>query len=187
MERSKVLVSGTCEPLRMAPPRTAGYRNRPLRFGELAHGIPRLGCDRGLNQHVPLRVPAVPVVEVSMSLWTRRCNHICTSSSLPPLSGWGVSLSISLHEHTVWLTYVHELGFCVYGAFGCHFLSLVYVSQATQALPLLSQFTLCISQHNLRLVVGIGVSTANWRVWHCLAVCLNSPRLWMHADLLERA
>ena len=43
MERSKVLVSGAFERLRTVPPRTAGYRNIPLRFGEFTGGIPQLG------------------------------------------------------------------------------------------------------------------------------------------------
>ena len=35
---------------------------RPLPLGEMARVVAQLGCDRGLHQHVPLRVQSVPVV-----------------------------------------------------------------------------------------------------------------------------
>ena len=35
---------------------------RPLPWGEMARVVAQLGCDRGLHQHVPLRVQSVPVV-----------------------------------------------------------------------------------------------------------------------------
>ena len=35
---------------------------RPLPLGEMAGVVAQLGCDRGLHQHVPLRVQSVPVV-----------------------------------------------------------------------------------------------------------------------------
>ena len=35
---------------------------RPLPLGEMARVVAQLGCNRGLHQHVPLRVQAVPVV-----------------------------------------------------------------------------------------------------------------------------
>ena len=35
---------------------------RPLPLGEMARVVVQLGCDRGLHQHVPLRVQSVLVV-----------------------------------------------------------------------------------------------------------------------------
>ena len=35
---------------------------RALPLGEMARVVALLGCDRGLHQHVPLRVQSVPVV-----------------------------------------------------------------------------------------------------------------------------
>ena len=52
----------------------AGLVARPLPLGELARVVAQLGCDRGLHQHVPLRVES-RLSEVSMSLWIRLCNH----------------------------------------------------------------------------------------------------------------
>ena len=40
----------------------AGLLARPLPLGEMARVVAQLGCDRGLHQHVPLRVQSVPVV-----------------------------------------------------------------------------------------------------------------------------
>ena len=40
----------------------AGLVARPLPLGEMARVVAQLGCDRGLHQHVPLRVQSVPVV-----------------------------------------------------------------------------------------------------------------------------
>ena len=40
----------------------AGLVARPLPLGEMAHVVAQLGCDRGLHQHVPLRVQSVPFV-----------------------------------------------------------------------------------------------------------------------------
>ena len=40
----------------------AGMVARPLPLGEMARLVAQLGCDRGLHQHVPLRVQLVPVV-----------------------------------------------------------------------------------------------------------------------------
>ena len=40
----------------------AGLVARPLPLGEMARVVAQLGCDRGLDQHVPLRVQSVPVV-----------------------------------------------------------------------------------------------------------------------------
>ena len=40
----------------------AGLVARPLPLGEMARVVSQLGCDRGLHQHVPLRVQSVPVV-----------------------------------------------------------------------------------------------------------------------------
>ena len=39
----------------------AGLVARPLPLGEMARVVAQLGCDRGLHQHVPLRVQSVPV------------------------------------------------------------------------------------------------------------------------------
>ena len=40
----------------------AGLVARPLPLGEMARVLAELGCDRGLHQHVPLRVQSVPIV-----------------------------------------------------------------------------------------------------------------------------
>ena len=40
----------------------AGLVARPLPLGEMARVVAQLGCDRGLHQHVPLRVQSVLVV-----------------------------------------------------------------------------------------------------------------------------
>ena len=40
----------------------AGLVARPLPLGEMAREVAQLGCDRGVHQHVPLRVQSVPVV-----------------------------------------------------------------------------------------------------------------------------
>ena len=40
----------------------AGLVARPLPLGEMARVVAQLGCDRGLHQHVRLRVQSVPVV-----------------------------------------------------------------------------------------------------------------------------
>ena len=40
----------------------AGLVARPLPLGEMGRVVAQLGCDRGLYQHVPLRVQSVPVV-----------------------------------------------------------------------------------------------------------------------------
>ena len=40
----------------------AGLVARPLDLREMARVVAQLGCDRGLHQHVPLRVQSVPVV-----------------------------------------------------------------------------------------------------------------------------
>ena len=40
----------------------AGLVARPLHLGEMTRVVAQLGCDRGLHQHVPLRVQSVPVV-----------------------------------------------------------------------------------------------------------------------------
>ena len=40
----------------------AGLGTRPLPLKEMARVVAQLGCDRGLHQHVPLRVQSVPVV-----------------------------------------------------------------------------------------------------------------------------
>ena len=42
--------------------KVAGLVARPLPLGEMARVVAQLGCDRGLHQHVPLRVQSVPVV-----------------------------------------------------------------------------------------------------------------------------
>ena len=44
------------------PTHTLGLVACPLPLGEMAHLVAQLGCDRGLHQHVPLRVQSVPVV-----------------------------------------------------------------------------------------------------------------------------
>ena len=41
---------------------TSGLVGRLLPLGEMARVVAQLGCDRGLHQHVPLRVQTVPVV-----------------------------------------------------------------------------------------------------------------------------
>ena len=40
----------------------AGLVARPLPLGAMARVVAQLGSDRGLHQHVPLRVQSVPVV-----------------------------------------------------------------------------------------------------------------------------
>ena len=40
----------------------AGLVAHPLPLGEMSHVVAQLGCDRGLHQHVNLRVQSVPVV-----------------------------------------------------------------------------------------------------------------------------
>ena len=40
----------------------AGLVARPLPLGEMARVVAQLGRDRGLHQHVPLRVRSVPAV-----------------------------------------------------------------------------------------------------------------------------
>ena len=40
----------------------AGLVALPLPLGEMARVVAQLGCDRGLHQHVPLRVQSVPVI-----------------------------------------------------------------------------------------------------------------------------
>ena len=47
----------------------AGLVARPLPLGEMARVVAQLGCDRGLHQHVPLRVPVGP--------GCRRCQCPC--------------------------------------------------------------------------------------------------------------
>ena len=43
------------------PAEVANLVARPLPLGEMARVVAQLGCDRGLHQHVPLRVQPVPV------------------------------------------------------------------------------------------------------------------------------
>ena len=42
--------------------KVAGLVARPLPLGEMTREVAQLGCDRGLHQHVPLRVQSVPEV-----------------------------------------------------------------------------------------------------------------------------
>ena len=53
--------------------KVAGLVALPLPLGEMARVVAQLGCDHGLHQHVPLR--RFRMLEVSMSLWIRLCNH----------------------------------------------------------------------------------------------------------------
>ena len=65
----------------------AGLVARPLPLGEMAGVVAQLGCDRGLHQHVPLRVQSVPVVGgvnvlVDMAMYTQIYTYIWSYGAL---------------------------------------------------------------------------------------------------------
>ena len=60
----------------------AGLVARPLPLGEMARVVAQLGCDRGLHQHVPLRVQSVPVFGgVNVLVDTAMQSYIHTSAA----------------------------------------------------------------------------------------------------------
>ena len=59
-------------------PRQLVLLARPSPVGELARVVAQLGCDRGLHQHMPLRVPAVRGVNILAD--TAMPSHINTAS-----------------------------------------------------------------------------------------------------------
>ena len=72
---------------------------RPLPLGELACVVAQLGCDRGLHQHVPLRVQSVPAVGGVNVL----VDTAWRGESMEPACGYGLVAGAVAAEGLRWL------------------------------------------------------------------------------------
>ena len=72
---------------------------RPLPLGELACVVAQLGCDRGLHQHVPLRVQSVPAVGGVNVL----VDTAWRGESMEPACGYGLVAGAVATEGLGWL------------------------------------------------------------------------------------
>ena len=62
----------------------AGLVARPLPVGEIArvHVVAQLGCDRGLHQHVPLRVQSVDPVVGGLNVLVDTAMRYCADTAM---------------------------------------------------------------------------------------------------------
>ena len=114
----------------------AGLVARPLPLGEMARVVAQLGCDRGLHQHVHLRVQSVPVVggdtlrkqhrqgiasdDNTIHATAARSNADLTKPNQTPtrytlekntrLLEVSISMWVRLCNHTYICTYIHGSG-----------------------------------------------------------------------------